>query len=110
MPLEQSCKASVDRLLLLTEALIDAVACDRTDELTGLLQSRQAVIEQLGAKEIDPAGAAILELVTKSEKRLMAEMKRSQAAVTSSLIGTYSRERNVRAYRGAATSAFQRTG
>ena len=110
MLLETSAKAAAERLLLLTEALIDAVAADRPDELNGLLQSRQQVIEQLATMDIDPAAAGVMELATKAERRLMAEMHRSQAAVTSELIGTYTGQRNVRAYRGAATSAFQRTG
>ena len=110
MPRDASAKASAERLLLLTEALIDTVAGDRQDELGGLLQSRQDVIERLATMDIDPAAAATMEHVTKSEQRLMEEMRRSQAALTSALIQTYSKERNVRAYRGVATSAFQRTG
>ena len=110
MLLETSAKASAERLLLLTEALIDALAGDRPDELNGLLDSRQKVIGQLATMDIDSAAAAVLKLATKAERRLLAEMRRSQAAVTSSLIETYAGERNVRAFRGAGTSAFRRTG
>ena len=110
MPPETSAKASAERLLLLTEALIEAVTADRPDELNGLLDSRQTVIEQLATMDVDSAAAAVLKLATKAERRLLAEMRRSQAAVTNSLIESYARRRNVRAYRGAGTSAFQRTG
>lgn len=97
VPLETSAKASAERLLLLTEAMIDAVARDRPDELNGLLDSRQKVIDQLATMDIDSVAAAVLELATKAERRLLAEMRRSQAAVTRSLIETYARERKVRA-------------
>ena len=110
MPIETSAKASAERLLLLTETLIDAVAADRPDELNGLLQSRQEVIEQLATMVVDAGAAAVLELATKAERRLLTEMHRSQAAVTGALIETYAGERNVRAYRSGTTSAFQRIG
>lgn len=110
MLLETTAKATAERLLLLTDALVATVVGDSPGEMDGLLQSRQAVIDQLAAMDVDSAAAAVLELVAKSEGRLMAEMQRAQASVTSALIGTYSGRRNVRAYRGASTSVFQRTG
>jgi len=78
VPTKTSAKACAERLLLLTETLIDAVAADSPDELNGLFQTRQEVIEQLATMDLDPGAEAVLELATKAERRLLTEMHRSQ--------------------------------
>ena len=107
---ETTAKATAERLHLLTNALIAAVVGDRPEEMDGLLNSRQTVIDQLATMDADPAAAAVMKLVAKSERKLMTEMQRSQASVKGALIGTFSGQRNVRAYRVSSTSVFQRTG
>jgi hypothetical protein len=111
MPLETRAKVAAERLLLMTEALADAVLNDRTDEFQGLLTSRQAVLDQLGTMSLDAPSMAILASVATAERNLISLIQRTQGAATQDLAKLFSGMRQVRAYRNApSTSGMQRTG
>ncbi len=111
MPLDTRARATVERLLLMTEALSDAVLNDRLDELPGLFDSRQGVLDQLGTMEIDSAAIAILKSVAAAERDLIALIQRTQGAATQDMAQLFAGMRQVRAYRNAPShKGLQRTG
>ncbi len=111
MPLDTRAKIAAERLLLMTEALSDAVLHDRTDELQGLIASRQAVLDQLGTMRIDAPAIAILESVATAERNLISLIQRTQGVATQDMAKLFSGMRQVRAYRNAPShSGMQRTG
>ena len=95
---ESRARSVAERLLLLTEALFDAVANDRLDEIGGILQSRQAVITELNALQLDSLAFAVLAKVSESEQAVFAVMERTSAAATQEMVQMFSSAKSVRAY------------
>ncbi len=111
MPLETRARVTAERLLLMTEALSDAVLNDRLDELPGLIASRQSVLDQLSTMTLDAPTIAILERVIVAERDLLSMVQRSQGMATQEMAQLFSGMRQVRAYRNApAPTSLQRTG
>ncbi len=111
MPLETRAKVAAERLLLMTEALSDAILNDRTDELQGLIDGRQAILDSLGTMKLDAPAVAVLECVATAERNLISLIQRTQGATTQDMAKLFSGMRQVRAYRnGPSHSGMQRTG
>lgn len=97
-----------ERLLLLTEALFDAAANDRLDEVGGILQSRQVAINELDRLELDSFALAVLEKVRESEVNALAVMERTSAATANELVHMFKSTKKIRAYSKPSSSAFVR--
>jgi ribosomal protein S6 len=110
MPLETRAKVAAERLLLLTEAINEAMLNDRVDEIDGLLQSRQAVVDQIGTMDIDAVASAILAKVATAEADLVAMMLRTQGEATKELARQFSGNKSVKAYQGSTPKRLLRTG
>lgn len=111
MQLETRARVAAERLLLLTEAVADAVLNDSLEELPGLLDSRQSILDQLDTMSLDAAAIAILERVTCSERDLITMVQRSKGVATQEMAQLFSGMRQVRAYRNSSIGqGLQRTG
>jgi hypothetical protein len=111
VPLETRARIAAERLLLLTEAVGEAVLNDRLDEIPGLLASRQSSLDQLATMKLDAAALAVLERVREAERDLESLIGRSQGTLTRELTDMFSGSRQVKAYRQAVPSRhLQRTG
>lgn len=111
MPLETPARVAAEKLLIITEAMGEAVVNDRFEELSGLLASRQTVLDQLGTMNLDAPAIAVLERVAVSERNLISLIQRTQGEATQDLVKLYSGMKQVRSYRNAAQSnGLLRTG
>jgi hypothetical protein len=111
VPLETRARVCAERLLIVTEALADAVLKERYDEVTGLLASRQSMLDEIATMALDSPSLAILERVRESEEDLFAMLGRTQGALSGELTALHSGTRLVRAYRPTGPRAgLQRTG
>lgn len=99
MPLETRAKLAAEKLLLLTESLNDAVLNARSEEIDGILTSRQLVLDQLGTMDIDSAAAALLSRVQDSELDLITLLRRSQSETTAELASLLSGSQKARVYK-----------
>lgn len=99
MLLDTHAKRTAEKVLLLTEALRQALVNDRADEFSGLFKSRQDAIDQLETMDIDSGARALLERATESEAELMKQLQRTQASATRELIHMFAGTRNVKAYK-----------
>lgn len=107
---ESKSRLVAERLLLLTEALFDAVANDRLDEIGGILHSRQSAISELSMLPLDSLSIALLEKVQESEEAVLSVMERTSAATSHELVTMFSSSRQVRAYRAPQQKGFARAG
>lgn len=101
MQLETRARSAAEKLLLLTEALSEALMNDRFEEVAGLISSRQDVLDQLGTMKIDAMAGAVLERVAKVEADLVSLMRRTQTDATNELAKHFQGTKQVKAYRGA---------
>ncbi|HXH59826.1 MAG TPA: hypothetical protein VNI20_00555 [Fimbriimonadaceae bacterium] len=98
MPLESKARIAAERLLILTEALSDAVLNERYEDIRSLLESRQNAIDQMTTLTIDAPAQAVLQQVKKAEADLTALMVRSRESATQELVQLFSGARQIRAY------------
>jgi hypothetical protein len=112
VPLETRARFAAERLLVLTEALADAIVSDRADEVPALMASRQSVLDQLATMDIDAAARAVLERVWKSDAELTALTRRAQGQFVAELATLVTGTRSVQAYRSGdfRRPTLQRTG
>lgn len=111
MPLETRARVAAERLLLMTESLIDAVVNERTDELPGMIDARKREVGHLSTMDLDAPTLAILKRVQAAEEELISLMVRTQGSTLTDLAGLFSGNKQVKAYRPSSQSrSMQRTG
>lgn len=108
LPPETRASHIAEKLLLLTEALFDAVANDRLDEMSGILQSRQSVLNELEQIQLDVPAFAVLQRVAESEEAVLAVMERTSASTTQEMVLMFSGAKNLRAYSLPSQAHFNR--
>ena len=111
MPLDTPARNAAERLLILTEALSEAVLNDRFEELAELIRARQVVLDQLGSMKIDATAIAVLEHVVVSERDLISLVQRSSGEAVQQMAALFAGMKQVRAYRSpTAPKGLLRTG
>ena len=111
MPLETRAKVTAERLLLMTEALIDAVVNERTEELQGMIDARRREVGHLSTMDLDAPTLAILRRVQVAEEELISLMVRTQGSTLTDLANLFSGSKQVKAYKTTSQPrSMQRTG
>jgi hypothetical protein len=111
MPLETRAKVTAERLLLMTEALIDAVVNERTEDLQGMIDARRREVAHLSTMDLDAPCLAILRRVQQAEEELLSLMLRTQGSTLTDLANLFSGSKQVKAYKPPShRRSMQRTG
>jgi hypothetical protein len=95
-------------LLLVTLALEDALSRENTMEVHCLMRRRQGLLDDLSEQPLDAEDAAILSTTAEIEKRLIANLKSSTAAIAGELRTRQKRKLAAKAYAAAPSVARPR--